>query len=107
MPWLTWSAQASQYHHALARDHDLLAGRNDQDVDRACLMMDAFARPLVGGYVQSHAEPLQAFADLLPYGASVLADAAGENQAFQSAQRSRHGGDLLRHAEGEEIDCLG
>src|SRR5882724_11758034 len=91
----------------MARDRGLFAGGDDQDVNLAISSTDALVRTLVRGRVEADAEPLQPVADLLPDGATVLADAAGEDKTVQSAKRVRHHRDLSGDAKREEIDCFG
>src|SRR5262245_27013158 len=104
---LALASPTGQCPGAMPCDHRFLAGGNDEDIDRAAFAVDAVARPIVGGRVRSHAEPVQPLADLPSYRAAVLADAAGEDQAVQPAQCVGHGGGLLSHAKAEEIDRLG
>src|SRR5947207_6817923 len=84
----------SQYLRAMAGDHSLLACRNDANVNPAVLSVDAFARLIICRMTNPHSQPLQPFAYLLPYLCAVFADAAGEYQTFQPAQRTCHRGDF-------------
>jgi hypothetical protein len=97
-------SKPGQRRRAVARNGDLFVGWNNQNLDCAALTVNTGMLCFVGGTVHSNAEPLYPLAEEWTDFLAMLADAAREDQAFQSAERVRHDGDLLRDAKSKEID---
>ena len=71
----------------MARDRRLLAGRNDENIDLAGFGADVLLRLIICRRIHCNPQPSQAITYLQPYLLAVFTDAAGENKAFQTAQR--------------------
>ena len=71
----------------MARDRRRLAGRNDENIDLAVSGADTLLCLISCGRIHCNPQPSQAITYLQPYLLAVFTDAAGENKAFQTAQR--------------------
>ena len=76
-----------QFCGAMACDRRLLAGRNDEDIDQAAFGAETLLCLIICGRIHCNPQPSQAITYLQPYLLAVFTDAAGENKAFQTAQR--------------------
>src|SRR4051794_34724934 len=96
----------SQYSRAMPSDRQLLIRRNDEHIDGAATAADPLACRVIRTRVNMYAEPPKPLTNRGADFLRMLADAAGEDQTVQPAQRGRHHRDLLRRTEGEELDRL-
>lgn len=85
----------------MAGNHGLLACKNNADLNPAVLSVDGFARLIICRAIDPHSQPMQPFACSFSYLGTVLTDAAGENQAFQTAKRTGYGRDFPGDAKRE------
>ena len=112
-PSRTWRGVSVRHDDALhvatalrvPRDHQLLVGGNDpcRDAELAA-RADARSVARVGVGVELDAEPGRVAADALAQRRAVLADAGGEHDRVEAAERGGKRAQLAADAIGEEID---
>ena len=88
----------------MPRDGRFLAGGNDEHVHLAIRCRNAALPFRISRAVKMNAQPCETIADLLPDLGGMLANAAGERQGVQSAERARHHSNFRGGAEDEEVD---
>ena len=75
-------------------DRQFLIRRNDEHIDSAVTAADPLACRVIRTRINTHAEPPEPLTDRAADFLRMLADAAGEDQTVQPAQRGRHRRDL-------------
>ena len=90
----------------ILRDHELLVGRDDPDLDLGVVGRDdgLFAAGLVLLRVELDAEVLQAVADGRAHGAGVLADTGRKDEAVEAFESGGISADVLSDFIGELIE---
>src|SRR5262247_921195 len=88
----------------MAGDHQLLVGRHDPRGDLRGVGRDAGGPPRVGGLVERDAEPGRVAADARAQLGVVLADAGGDDDRVEAAERRGERAELAPDAMDEELD---
>src|SRR5512144_2588601 len=95
---------AGEDARGVARDHQLLVGGDDPRRYRALRRRYARAVRAVRGAVELDAEPRGIAADALAQAPAVLADARGEDDRVEPAERGGERAQLAPDAVDEEVD---
>ncbi len=90
----------------VARDHQLLVGRNHPYWNAAACRADARPGGLIGGRIELDPEPGGIAANALADRCCVFADAAGEHQRIEAAERRCERTKFASYAIYEEVDGL-
>ena len=88
----------------VARDHQFFVGRDHPGGDATLRGRNARAARVVGGAVELDAEPRGVAADALPQPSAVLADARGEHDRVEPAERRGERAELAADPVDEQVD---
>ena len=86
-----------------------LRAQNENRAAAGGIAYGIICRP-VSSFVETHADPRQATADLSACRCIIFTNAAGEDKQVDPIERSDHGGHLLAHGIAEHLDsksCIG
>ncbi len=100
------TSRAGDHLAGVTRDHALLVRRNDPGGNGGAIGADAGLAALIALLVDLQAKPPASGSDLGAGPRVVLADAGGENDAVDPAQRRRQRADLADDAVDEQGDRL-